>query len=119
MMTYLEYVIEARDCLQTTRFLNESGRHRQASEILWSAVKHAINAIAIATGQEYGKYQHKRAVVKRLENPALTEGLETAMRLHADSDKGFMSERELLFDQETTRLFVEQLLAIAAELNDD
>ncbi len=119
MLTYDEHVTETLDCLQITRFLNERGWHRQASEILWSAVKHAINALAIATGQEYGKYQHKKAVVKRLENPALTEGLETAMRLHADSDKGFMSERELLFDQVTARLFVEQLLAIAAELNDD
>ena len=119
MMTYDDHVFEARDCLQTARELIGRNRRRQASEILWLAVKHAINALAITTDQEYGKYQHKRAVITGWGNPDLTKRLKTAMRIHADADKGFMSERDLSIDQETTRLFVEQLLAIAAELNED
>lgn len=47
----------------------------------------------------------------------LTGRLKTAMRIHADADRQFLSEQDLLIDQETTRLFVEQLLAVAGELN--
>ena len=119
MMTYDEHVSEAWDCLQTARDLIGRNRRRQASEILWLAVKHAINALALATNQEYGKYQHKRAVITGWGNPDLTRRLKTAMRIHADADKRFMSEHDLSIDQVTTRFFVEQLLAISAELNDD
>ena len=117
MMTYDEHIAEARDCLQTVRELRQRNRHRQASEILWLAVKHAISALAIQTGQEYGKYQHKRAVINNWGRRGLTRRLKTAMRIHADADKRFLSEQDLLIDQETTRLFVEQLLAIAGDLN--
>lgn len=118
-MTCDEHIDEARDCLQTASELIGRNRRRQASEILWLAVKHAINALGILTNQDYGKYQHKKAVITGWGNPDLTTRLKTAMRIHADADKRFLDEHDLITDQETTRLLVEQLLAIAAELSDN
>ena len=97
-----------------------AGQRRQASEILWSAVKHSVSATAILTGQEYGKYQHKRAVVRRLaaesDDPYLAKSLKVAMQIHADADKGFLSETELREKQQEVRYFIRQLLNIATTL---
>ena len=118
MLTRNEHIAEARSCLQTAEWLGSAGKRWQASEILWSAVKHSVSAVAILTEQEYGKYQHKRAVVRRLAtetgNSDLTEYLKVAMQIHADSDKGFLSEVELLAKQREVRYFIRRLLTIAA-----
>ena len=88
--------------------------------MLWLAVKYAINAIALATGQESGKYQHTRAVVtwlaEEIGEPELTRCLRVAMQLHADADKGFMDHIELLEFQVQTIYFVELLLTLATRL---
>ena len=119
-MTFDEYVIDARDCLEQARYFTGTGRRRIASEALWLAVKYAINAIALATGQESGKYQHKRAVVtwlaEEIGEPELTRCLRVAMQLHADADKGFMDHAELLEFQVQTIYFVELLLTLATRL---
>ena len=121
MMTFDEYVADARDCVEQSQYLTETGRRRLASEALWLAVKYAINALALATGQESGKYQHKRAVVSwlatEIAEPELTEALRTAMQIHADADKGFMEQSVLLEYQVQTRYFVDLLLQIATRLN--
>ena len=120
MLTFAEHISAAADCLQISQELVTSGRRRPASDILWLAVKHAISAIAIATGQDYGKYQHKRAVVRRLAaetgNPQLLESLRVAMRIHADADQGFLSILELVIRQRQTYSLVELLLNIATDL---
>ena len=120
MLTFAEHIREAADCLQISQELVTSGRRLPASDILWLAVKHAIDAIAIATGQDYGKYQHKQAVVSRLAdetgNPQLLESLKVAMRIHADADQGFLSILELIIRQRQTYSLVEQLLNIATAL---
>lgn len=120
MLTFAEHISAAADCLQISQELVTSGRRRQASDILWLAVKHAISAIATATGQDYGKYQHKRAVVRRLAaetgNPQLLESLRVAMRIHADADQGFLSILELVIRQRQTYSLVELLLNIATDL---
>ena len=121
MLTDEEHIAETRSCLQTVQYLTGLRRHLQASEILWSAVKHAVSAIAILNGQEYGKYQHKRAVVTDLASTRgddqLKESLRVAMQIHADADKGFLDMRELLSKQRETWDFVATLLNIATELN--
>ena len=121
MLTFAEHISEAADCLQISQELVTSGRRRQASDILWLAVKHAISAIAIATGQDYGKYQHKQAVVRRLADATgddqLLASLKVAMRIHADADQGFLSILELVIRQRQTYSLVEQLLNIATESN--
>ena len=121
MITFHEYVADARDCVEQAHYLTETGRRRLASEALWLAVKYAINALALATNQESGKYQHKKTVVSWLAGeigePQLTEALRTAMQIHADADKGFMDEHELLEYQMQTTYFVDLLLEIAIRLN--
>ena len=118
MITREEHIAEAQSCLQTAQRLGSEGKHWQASEILWSAVKHSVSAIAILTEQEYGKYQHKRAVVRWLAaesgNSDLEESLQVAMQIHADADKGFLTETELLTKQREVRYFIRHLLTIAA-----
>lgn len=120
-MTLAEYVADARDCVEQAQYLTENGRRRLASEALWLAVKYAVNALALATDQESGKYRHKKAVVSWLAaeigEPELSEALRTAMQIHADAYKGFMDTSELLEYQVETRYFVELLLEIAIRLN--
>lgn len=120
-MTFDEYVADARDCVDQAQYLTETGRRRLASEALWLAVKYAINALALATDQQSGKYQHKKAVVswlaEEIGEPELTEALRTAMQIHADADKGFMEDHELLEYQYQTAYFVDMLLQIAIRLN--
>lgn len=120
MMTCDEHIAEAQSCLRTAHWLDGEGKRWQVSEILWSAVKHSISAIAILTGQEYGKYQHKRAVVRRLAaesaDPYLAKSLKVAMQIHADADKGFLSETELHEKQQEVRYFIRQLLNISTAL---
>ena len=121
MMTFDEYLAGARDCVEQAQYLTETGRRRLASEALWLAVKYAINAIALATDKESGKYQHKRAVVSWLATeigePELVEALRTAMQIHADADKGFMEQSDLLQYQVQTGYFVDLLLQVATRLN--
>lgn len=120
MLTFAEHISAAADCLQISQELVISGRRRPASDILWLAVKHAISAIAIAMGQDYGKYQHKRAVVRRLAaetgDDQLLASLKVAMRIHADADQGFLSILELVIRQRQTYSLVELLLNIATDL---
>ena len=120
MLTFAEHISEADDCLQISQELVTGGRRRQASDILCLAVKHAISASAIATGQDYGKYQHKQAVVRRLAaetgNPQLLESLKVAMRIHADADQGFLSILELVIRQRQTYSLAELLLNISTAL---
>ena len=121
MLTAVEHTTEALDCLDISQRLVTRGRPRPASDILWLAVKHAISAIAIATGEDYGKYQHKRAVVRRLASEraeqSLADSLDVAMKIHADADQGFLTVAELLAWQQRTREFVQRLLNIATEIN--
>ena len=122
MLTRAEHAREALDCIQISHQLIARGRRRPASDVLWLAVKHAISVIGIATGQGYGKYQHKRAVIRRVadetNNAELNDSLKVAMRIHADADQGFLSVLELIVRQQQTLDFVEQLLAIANVTSD-
>ena len=121
MMTDAEHILETQSCLQTVQYLTGLRRPLQASEILWSAVKHAISAIAIQTGQEYGKYQHKRAVVAEVATARgdedLKKSLRVAMQIHADADKGFLNTPDLLDKQRETWDLILSLLQVAARLN--
>lgn len=122
MLTGAEHAREALDCIQISHQLIARGRRRPASDILWLAVKHAISVIGIATGQDYGKYQHKRAVIRRLadetNNAELNDSLKVAMRVHADADQGFLSVLELIVRQQQTLDFAEHLLAISNVTSD-
>ena len=117
MLTGAEHAREALDCVQISHQLIARGRRRPASDMLWLAVKHAISVIGIAAGQDYGKYQHKRAVIGWLadetNNADLNDSLKVAMRIHADADQGFLSVLELIIRQQQTLDFVEQLLAMS------
>ena len=117
MLTGTEHAREALDCVQISHQLIARGRRRPASDMLWLAVKHAISVIGIAAGQDYGKYQHKRAVISRLADETndadLNDSLKVAMRIHADADQGFLSVLELIIRQQQTLDFVEQLLAMS------
>ena len=117
MLTAAEHAREASDCIEISHQLIARGRRRPASDVLWLAVKHAISVIGIATGQDYGKYQHKRAVVGWLadetNNADLNDSLKVAMRIHADADQGFLSVLELIIRQQQTLDFVGQLLAMS------
>ena len=120
MLTYDEHIDEAQSCLITAQRLDGEGKRWQSSEILWSAVKHSISAIAILTGQEHGKYQHKRAVVQALaaefDDPYMAKSLKVAMQIHANADKGFLTETELRAKQQEVRYFIRLLLNIATDL---
>ena len=126
MLTGAEHAREALDCIEISHQLIARGRHRPASDMLWLAVKHAISVIGIAAGQDYGKYQHKRAVIGWLAdetnnadlNDSLNDSLKVAMRIHADADQGFLSVLELIIRQQQTLDFVEQLLAMSNVTDD-
>ena len=122
MLTGAEHAKEALDCIEISHQLIARGRRRPASDVLWLAVKHAISVIGIATGQDYGKYQHKRAVIRRLADETnseeLNDSLNVAMRIHADADQGFLSVLELIVRQQQTLDFVERLLDMANVTND-
>ncbi len=122
MLTGADHAREALDCIQISHQLIARGRRRPASDILWLAVKHAISVIGIATGQDCGKYQHKRAVIRRLadetNNAELNDSLKVAMRVHADADQGFLSVLELIVRQQQTLDFAEHLLAISNVTSD-
>ena len=121
MLTAEEHSSEALVCLEISQRLIENGKLRPASDILWLAVKHSISTIGIATGEDYGKYQHKRAIVRRLEaehnDEQLGKALNVAMKIHADADQGFLTVSELTNWQRSTHVFVVHLLNIAAQIN--
>ena len=104
MLTGAEHASEALDCIQISNQLIARGLHRPASDVFWLAVKHAISVIGIARGQDYGKYQHKRAVIRRLadetDSGEFNDSLKVAMRIHADADQGFLSFHELVVRQQ-------------------
>ncbi len=121
MLTAEEHYNEALDCLDISQQLIANHRLRPASDILWLAVKHSISAIGLATGEDHGKYQHKRAIVRRLaadhDDERLGDALNVAMKIHADADQGFLTVAELTNWQRQTRIFVERLLNIASQIN--
>ncbi|MCY4415820.1 MAG: hypothetical protein OXE87_05860 [Chloroflexi bacterium] len=120
MLTAEEHSSEALDCLEISRRLIANGTLRPASDILWLAVKHSISTIGIATGEDHGKYQHKRAIVRRLaaehDEEQLGDALNVAMKIHADADQGFLTVAELTSWQQRTYAFVDRLLNIATQL---
>ena len=121
MLTGAEHASEALECIEISHQLIARGRRRPASDVLWLAVKHAISVIGITTGQDYGKYQHKRAVIRQLADESndaeLNDALKVAMRILADADQGFLSILELIVRQQQTLDFAERLLGMANRLN--
>ena len=77
--------------------------------------------IGTATGEDCGKYQHKRAIARRLaaerNDNQLVDALNVAMKIHADADQGYLTVAELTSWQQRTRVFVERLLNIATQIN--
>ena len=116
MLTATEHINEATDCLGISQRLVSRGYRRQASDILWLAVKHAISAIGIAHDESYVKFQHKRAIVRSLaaqhNDQRLHNELRVALKIHADADQGFLSAAQLNEWQHRTRLFIGQLITI-------
>lgn len=121
MLTAEEHHSEALDCLGISQRLVSRGHRRPASDILWLATKHAVSTIGMATGEDHGKYQHKRAIIRRLsaehDDEKLADSLTVAMKIHADADQGFLTAPELTAWQRETRHFVERFLEIATDLN--
>ena len=121
MLTAEEHSSEALVCLEISQRLIANGTLRPASDILWLAVKHSISAIGVATGEDHGKYQHKKAIVRRLaaeyNDEQLSHGLNVAMKIHADADQGFLTVAELTSWQRRTHVLTERLLNIANLIN--
>ena len=121
MLSAEEHSSDALVCLEISQRLIAKGRLRPASDILWLAVKHSISVIGTATGEDYGKYQHKRAIARRLaaerNDNQLVDALNVAMKIHADADQGYLTVAELTSWQQRTRVFVERLLNIATQIN--
>lgn len=120
MLTAEEHRTEALDCLEISQRLIANDRLRPASDILWLAVKHAISTIGIATGEDYGKYQHKPAIIRRLavefDDDRLHNARKAVMKIHADADQGFLTVPELTAWQHQTHAYAERLLNIAETL---
>ena len=121
MLTSEEHRTEALVCLEIGQNLITNNRLRPASEMLWLVVKHAISTIGIATHQDYGKYQHKRAIVPRLavehDDERLHDALRVAMKIHADADQGYLTTSELIAWQQQTGVFAQRLLNNADQIN--
>ena len=121
MLTAEEHSSEALVCLEISQRLIANGTLRPASDILWLAVKHSISTIGIATGEDHGKYQHQKAIVRRLaaeyDDEQLRDALNVAMKIHADADQGFLTVAELASWQQRTHIFAERLLNIATQIN--
>lgn len=122
MLTAAEHVFEARSCMQSFEYLSQMGRHRQASELLWSAMKHALNAAAIQCDLKHGTYSQKKDLVKFLaaesDRPDLSESfLHDAFQIHADADQFYMELPDLVSKQNKVAGFVEEFIAIATMIN--
>ena len=84
------------------RFLEHSDREfaagdsLQGSEKIWGAVSHAVMAVAMQRGWDFGKYSARKAAVNRLAaeygEPNLREEFFAAQQFHANFYHDFMED---------------------------
>ncbi len=117
-MTPNDHIRMVASCLQAAEQMLASGENLLASEMLWGAAIHSVNAVAMQRGWDHGKYSHKSDVVDRLadqyEDSVLTGGFWAARhRLHPNFDKGFLTEAQFNDYRQDVQHFVDRMLEIA------
>ena len=117
-MTPEEHIAESLDSALTAERLYNENRPLQGAEITWCSVKHAINAIGLVRGWEYGSYGQKKRVIMRLESEGhgdLNRLLNLARRLHTDSDHGYLCAQQIEEYRGASARLADRLLEIARE----
>ena len=114
-MTPEEHALESRDSLQTAERLYNEGRPLQGAEIIWCAVKHAINGVGLQRGWRFSTYGQKLNVIRNLEAEGqqdLLHLLAFARRLHTDSDHGYLGPESIEEYRQASYLLTERLLQL-------
>lgn len=117
-MTADDHIQTVASCLRVASQLFADGENLLASEMLWGAAIHSVNAVAMLRKWDHGKYSHKSNVVERLaiqyNERELAEGFWVARhRLHPNFDKGFLTDIQLHNYRQDVQRFVDRMLEIA------
>ena len=120
-MTPDDHIQTVASCLRAARRMSADGENLLASEMMWGAAIHSVNAVAMLRNWDHGKYSHKSNVVERLSiqynERDLAEGFWTARhRLHPNFDKGFLTSAQLDNYRQDVQRFVGRMLEIADSL---
>ena len=111
-----EHVQTALQFLEHSDREFDAGDDLQCSEKLWGAASHAVMAVAMQRGWDFGKNTARERAVDRLdsefEGANLREGFFAARQFHANFNHDFMEDN----DFERGRPMVRQFVHFLAEL---
>ena len=109
------------------RFLEHSDREfaagdsLQGSEKIWGAVSHAVMAVAMQRGWDFGKYSARKAAVNRLAaeygEPNLREEFFAAQQFHANFYHDFMEDDDFDWGRPVVHRFVHRLVSLVEPTN--
>ena len=110
-----EHVQTARAFLEASDREFSDGDELQASEKLWGAVVHAVNAVMLReAGKAPGKHRDMRIAAEQLAtdsgDPNIILGFVTAEKFHANFYHGFMEDFQIEAGRRAVREFVDRIL---------
>ena len=118
-MLKTEHVETAQEFLNAAYREFAHGDMLQASEKMWGAAVHAIEAAAQERGWEYGSHLKLLEVSDRLaeelDDSRITAGMVAARAFHANFYHGFMEESEFARGARVVEALVERVLAVLGE----
>ena len=117
-----EHVQTAQDFLVKSDGYFAEGDVLQGSEKLWGAAAHALSAVAQERGWNFGNHYALRQVALRiadeLEDERISLGMLVAEKFHANFYHDFMEDSELDVNRPSAQRFVERMLALVNEEQD-
>ncbi len=118
-MLVQDHVQTARGFLEAADAEFASGDQLQASEKTWGAASHAVMAVALQRGWNYGSHRDlKNAsenLAKEYGEPLIAADFGVAEKYHKNFYHNNMEEFELYSDQYKVRRFVARLAVIAGD----
>ena len=117
-MTAAEHSQKALDLLTEADASLAAGEYDSVSAKLWSAVEHAIAAVAVERGWEYkgDGFSDLLSVVKRIEKECRADGISNtflaATLWRNNRDYHFLDDYEYEFFSPSARRFVDKALAL-------
>ena len=98
-----------------------AGELLQGSEKMWGAASHAVMAIAMQRGWDFGKYAARKAAVERLAaeygEPNLREEFFVARQFHANFYHDFMEDDDFDWGRPVVHRFVRRLVSLVEQTN--
>jgi uncharacterized protein (UPF0332 family) len=118
-VTIEEHVQTAREFLTASDGEFASGDVLQASEKLWGAFSHALTAVSLEKGWDYGT--HRKTInsglrlAVELDDGRLEAGVWAARSFHDNFYNGSMEDYEIEAGRPVVRAFVERALGLLTE----